>query len=180
MAKINSRSKGSKNERELCKFFQDWTSYEFARVPASGGLRWKNTQNTVGDIICTDNFHSRRFKLTIETKFYKDINFEHFILGNKNVKLNEFWEQAKDDGIRSNKIPIVFMRYNNMPKQTWFVMASIELFNEIYLDLNGKFDYGRISIIDNGDPRIIFNSNDLLRTNYKQIHKMVKKLLKNV
>lgn len=35
--KINSRAKGSKNERELAKLFKDWTGKEFARTPSSGG-----------------------------------------------------------------------------------------------------------------------------------------------
>lgn len=41
MGKVNSKQKGSRFERSICKFFQDWTGYEFSRVPASGGLRWK-------------------------------------------------------------------------------------------------------------------------------------------
>lgn len=41
MARINSKNKGSRFERTICKWFQDWTGYEFNRVPASGGLRWK-------------------------------------------------------------------------------------------------------------------------------------------
>ena len=54
MARINSKNKGSRFERTICKWFQDWTGYEFNRVPASGGLRWKKTDNITSDISCTD------------------------------------------------------------------------------------------------------------------------------
>lgn len=173
---VNSRRKGSTNERELCKLMESWTGYEFARVPASGGLRWKNTQDTVGDIICTDKFHSRRFRLTIETKFYKDINFEHLILGNKKVKINEFWNQAKDDGIRANKVPIVLMRYNGMPKQTYFVIISQKLFN---LLPKMDFEYDYFTIHQKTEKLIVMNSNDLIKADYKTLHKQLKKLIKN-
>ena len=50
--RINSRKKGSKNERFLTKLFEQWTGVEFSRVPASGGLRWKGmSEIIVGDIV---------------------------------------------------------------------------------------------------------------------------------
>ena len=30
---VNSRNKGSKNERGVAKLMQEWTGYEFARTP---------------------------------------------------------------------------------------------------------------------------------------------------
>ena len=32
--KINSRTKGNKFERDVAKWFQKWTGYEFGRVPS--------------------------------------------------------------------------------------------------------------------------------------------------
>ena len=65
MARINSKNKGSRFERTICKWFQDWTGYEFKRVPASGALRWKKTDNITSDITCTDPKHSKRFKIIL-------------------------------------------------------------------------------------------------------------------
>ncbi len=175
--RINSKAKGSKNERELCKLMQQWTGYDFARVPSSGGLRWKDTDNTVGDIICTDKLHGRRFRFAIETKFYKDINFEHLILGNKKVKINEFWQQAEEDGKRAGKEPLLLMRYNGMPKQTYFVMMDIELFN-IILGNGISFEYPYFKVIETNKQRVVLNSNDLIKVNYQQLHKQTKQWLK--
>lgn len=31
----NSKNKGNRGEREVCKFWKEWTNYEFSRTPAS-------------------------------------------------------------------------------------------------------------------------------------------------
>ena len=177
--RINSKKKGSKNERELCKLMQDWTGYEFARVPSSGGLRWKDTDNTVGDIICTDARHGRRFRFAVETKFYQDINFEHLILGNKKVKINEFWDQALADGARAKKEPILFMRYNGMPKQMYFVMMDYNFFLELPHE-DWEREYANFIIQDptTKSNRIVINSHDLLKLDYQQTHKILKQWLR--
>ncbi len=118
----NGKKKGSKNERAVAAFWQEITGLEFSRVPASGGLRWQKKDDITGDIICTDPRKSRRFPFSIECKSYAAINFEHLILGNKKQRIIEFWDQAKEDGLRAKRIPILFMRYNMMPKDTWFVI----------------------------------------------------------
>lgn len=178
--KINSRNKGSKNERDICKLFHDWTGYEFSRTPSSGGLRWKATDNTVGDIVCTDDKHSRRFKFTIEAKFYQDINFEHLILGNSKVKILEFWEQALSDAERSGKIPLLFMRYNRMPKNTHFVAIQSEIYLKIY-QLLGK-EYGTLSYAikteDKNYSFVLINSNDLISSDYQELHKLARDITK--
>lgn len=116
----NSKNKGNRGEREVCKFWKEWTNYEFSRTPASGGLRWKKADNISSDVICTDDKHSRKFPFSIESKFYKDIRFEHILLGNKKCKILEFWDQANNDSIRAGKLPVLMMRYNNMPKGEFF------------------------------------------------------------
>ena len=108
----NSKNKGNRGEREVCKFWKEWTNYEFSRTPASGGLRWKKADNISSDVICTDDKHSRKFPFSIESKFYKDIRFEHILLGNKKCKILEFWDQANNDSIRAGKLPVLMMRYN--------------------------------------------------------------------
>ena len=126
MSRINSKAKGSKNERDVCKWWESWTGYEFSRVPSSGGLRWGRTTDTTGDIICSDQKHFLRFPFSIECKNYKDINFEHLLLGNKRVKILEFWSQALEDAERGHKIPILMMRYNGMKKGEYFFVVESE------------------------------------------------------
>lgn len=128
---INSRKKGSKNERDVCKWWERWTGFDFDRVPASGGLRWGRTTDTAGDIICSDKKHFLRFPFSIECKAHKDINFEHILLGNKNIKIREFWEQAQSDAQRAGKLPILMMRYNGMKKGEYFFLVSGELAEHI-------------------------------------------------
>lgn len=124
--KVNSKKKGNKFERDICKFFTEWTGYEFSRVPQSGGLRWKNTQSITSDVICTDDFYSRRWPFSIECKFHKEINFEHLLLSKKPSKIEEFWKQAQGDALRGNKKPLLIMRYNGMPKNEAFIVCDKE------------------------------------------------------
>jgi len=175
----NSKKKGNKNELELSKWWKTWSGQEFSRVPASGGLRWKNTDNISGDIINTDDRHSRRFPFSIETKFYKDINFEHLILGNKNIKVIEFWEQAKEDGLRAEKVPILFFRYNMMPKQTWFVAVTERVFRQIKLSKKHIFNHTYFNIKTPEDSFVIMNSNDLADLNYTEFIINIKRLRRN-
>lgn len=165
----NGKKKGNKGERELCKWFEQWTGFEFSRIPASGGLRWKGLTNaTTGDIICTDNIHGRRFLLSVESKTYKDINFEHYILGNKKNRVKDFWEQAKSDAIRGSKFPILFMRYNGMKKNTWFVIIPLNLYKSFKINL----DYPCFIVGKEG--LVIMNSEDLLKVKYLELHKTLK------
>jgi len=171
----NSKKKGNKGEREVSKWWQLWTTYEFSRVPSSGGLRWHSVHNTVGDIICTHEIHSRRFQFAIECKNYKDINFEHLILGNKSVKILDFWKQVVDDGERGDRIPILFMRYNGMPKNMYFVVVSRNLFSLLSHQIELENNY----FIVPKEDFVIMNSADLLNINYITLHKNLKKLRKN-
>ena len=175
----NGKAKGNKGEREVAKFWKDWSGLEFSRVPASGGLRWQKKDDISGDIICTDERKSRRFPFSIESKFYKDINFEHLILGNKKVKILEFWAQAKEDGERSNRFPILFMRYNMMAKQTWFVGVTQRVFKQICLSKLGMFKHTYFNIKTPEDSFVIMNSNDLADLNYTEFIINIKRLRRN-
>ena len=138
MAK-NSKNKGSRFERVVAKFWQDWTGYTFSRTPGSGG--WAKAKDSFGDLVCTDSRHSRRFPFSIECKSYQDIRFEHLLLGNKSCKILSFWEQATYDAKRANKIPILIMKYNNMPKEEAFFLIELSIFKKlkiIFLKANSK------------------------------------------
>lgn len=99
----NSRNKGSRFERTIAKAWESWTGYKFSRTPGSGG--WAKAKDAMGDLVCTDEKHSRRFPFSIECKNYQDIKFEHILLGLKSCKIISFWEQATKDAKRAGKYP---------------------------------------------------------------------------
>lgn len=170
----NSKKKGNRGERDVAKWWETFTGYEFGRVPASGGLRWKKTDNITSDVICTDDKHSRRFPFSIEVKFYKDINFEHILLGNKKCKIKEFWDQAKSDADRGNKLPILMMRYNGMKKDQYFFCVDQKVSNLIK-NQKGPMMY----IEDTGLKLYIYMSSNIQVLDYKEIYKEARKILKN-
>lgn len=170
---VNGKKKGSKNERNLSKWWQNWSGLEFGRVPASGGLRWKKTENITGDIIVTDERASRRFPFSIEAKSYNDIRFEHLILGNKKVKVLEFWQQSKDDAERGKKIPILFMRYNGMAASTWFIVINFRTY-KTWRKLGGVNKFPLAYIEMENEAIVLMNSNDFNNVNYNEFIKQLK------
>lgn len=168
---INGKKKGNKAERALANWWQDWSGLEFSRVPQSGGLRWQKKDDICGDIICTEERQSRRFPFSIESKSYSDLKFESLILGLKSNKVRDFWIQAKTDANRSNKFPILFVRYNNMKAATWFTFIRFEEFK--YLE-KSKFNYPYFEVRDGEEHLIIMNSDDLKANDYKIFIKKVK------
>lgn len=118
---INSKRKGNENELVVCSVLQQWTlGEEFVRVPASGGLRWKNLVNICGDVIPTN--HKFNFIFSTETKHRKDIKLGE---GEFHIRytsaLAKAWYQCKRDSIRINKIPMMMLRENGMPAGTFMV-----------------------------------------------------------
>jgi Holliday junction resolvase len=183
MAKINSKKKGSKNERDVCKWWKEWTGYDFSRVPSSGGLRWSRTTDTTGDIICSDQKHFLKFPFSIEAKNYKDLNFEHLLLGNKNIQILDFWHQAEQDAVRGKKVPILMMRYNGMKKGEYFFVVNSKLYQLLEGTMTSKLkkDIPRMVITTRGakDSITITLASDILNLPYKEVYKLVRKQLKS-
>jgi len=178
MARINSKAKGSKNERDTCKWWKDWTGYEFSRVPSSGGLRWSRTTDTTGDIICSDNKHYLRFPFSIECKNYKEINFEHILLGTKGAKVLQFWNQALEDAERGNKLPILMMRYNGMKKGDYFFVVD-EQFGGILIDTMPHEDVNVMLINAKHIKLMIVMASDIIKyADYAKVYKESRKRLK--
>ena len=176
--RVNGKKKGSRFERVICKWFTDWTGYEFNRVPASGGLRWKNAENITSDVACTDSKHSRRFNFSVECKNYQDLNFEHILLEKKTCKILKFWEQARDDAARAKKLPLLIMHYNGMPKGEAFVVFSNAVYNGCIKDHRSELKKSIMGIhINLGEPVSEASSlyvillSDLKNLNYKTFHK---------
>lgn len=117
---INSKQKGSSNERACARALQLWTGYKFVRVPASGGLRWQNSNNVTGDLICDEV--GVDFSFSIETKHLQKLHTPR-ILPNDS-KLFTIWTQANDDSIRSGKLPMALLRKNDMPAGEYYLILD--------------------------------------------------------
>jgi len=173
--RINSRSKGARTEKALITFMEEWSGYEFSRVPASGGLRWRKTDNITGDIICSDDRH--RCLISFEVKARKEIDFEKIINLNVNSEILEFWEQARNDGKRGNRIPMLFMRYNQLaPKNFFYVILEYEVLERIFSKMI-PLPYVRIFTSDNQELAMI-TTETLKQVKYRKVHKAVKHLFK--
>ncbi len=135
MNKINSKNKGNRAERSATVALEAWTSFPFTRVPQSGGLRWQGGQNITGDIIPEDMYQLEDFPFSIEVKSRKVIDFQDLILP-YNSDIIEFWEQSVSDAKRVNKIPMVLMRRDGMPKHAFFLIIPKLIFNRIKKLLN--------------------------------------------
>lgn len=172
----NSKRKGSKNERGISNLFTEWTGYEFARTPQSGGLNWHN-KLTTGDIICKDEKHIFEFTLSIEAKFHSDLDFSHLIdstIGKKSNKVTEFWNQCERDAKIDKKIPCLFMRKNGMPANMHFVAIPLSFYMVLILYKEYPLKYGYLSF-QLGDIKIaILNSFDFFNIPYSEFHKVAK------
>lgn len=174
---VNQKKKGNKGERMVAKFFQDWTGYEFQRVPQSGGLRWGNAQNIAGDIICADQKHNRFFTFCVESKFYADLDWDK-VFRNKVSHIMKFWEQAVSDAQRADKHPILFMRKNGMDAGMFYVIISYKVYRQIRKQIKDwEFPVVEINITDQGCI-VVLNSIDLIKADYRALHKQLKRVTK--
>lgn len=136
-SKVSKRSKarGSTFERKIAKMFTDtFTDSPFAfvfhKVPASGGLRWKNASNTIGDIVTPENF-----RLVIECKKHADIDYEVLFLErgkNKSSDLISFWHQSCEEATRAKREPLLVVEKRQgkpiaiLPRRVFEDMADWE------------------------------------------------------
>lgn len=127
------KQKGNENERNLAKWFERWTGEKFARVPASGGLRWQNKDSVVGDVVTQDE--TFYFPFTIETKHVQNAGI---VKGKTEItakyNLFQYWQQAETDTARLNtsegkptKVTLLLVRQNRMPKDTWYFFVDRKL-----------------------------------------------------
>jgi len=183
----NSRTKGSRNERNVAKLMENWSGHEFARTPQSGGLHWKKA-HTSGDIVCIDDRYGLRFPFSIECKFHEELNMLHLIddtIGKKSNKITAFWDQASADAKQAGKIPLLFMRRNGMKAGMHFVGMDTSFFS-LWLNEIQPWDntYGLIhyfkSTKDESYNFTLMNSMDLINTDYRIIYKLGRKVIRNV
>lgn len=169
----NSKKKGNRFELKVSKWFTRWTGFTFNRVPMSGA--WHSNRDAASDITCVDEKHAHRCKISVECKSYKDIKFEHVLLGNKTCDIIRFWEQALEDGKRSKRIPILCMRYNSMPQEEFFFVVDHRLRDILADSCPTQMDLYK------GEYALsIFMASEVIQlVDYKLIHKRAKQLLKS-
>jgi hypothetical protein len=169
----NSKRKGNKFELKISKWFTQWTGFKFERNRAGSGA-WHSNKDSVSDISCTDEKHAHRCKISVECKSYKEINFEHVLLGNKHCDILKFWEQATTDAKRAGRIPILCMRYNSMPSEEFFFVVQLEIGEKLnqLIDRCMTLEY-------HGTILYVFMASDVIQyVDYKALHKFCKYLLK--
>lgn len=181
----NSRTKGSRNERNVAKFMTDWTGYEFARTPQSGGLHWKK-KHTSGDIVCIDDKHGPRFQFSIECKFHEELDLLYLIqglVGKKTNKIVLFWEQTVKDAEQVKKIPLLFMRRNGMKAGMHFVVMPTNFFLLWLSSIepwSPKHGIIHFTSVESEHTITIINSEDLYDSEYQVFHKTAWRVAKNV
>ena len=173
---INSKRKGNKFELAISKWLTQWTGYKFQRTPYSGANHFN--RELASDIMCADPKHQFRCKISVECKSYKDIKFEHILLGNKGSEINKFWAQASRDAKRVGKAPILCMRYNAMPKNEFFFVISAEYALPFY-KLMSEPHFSITLGDDEGSLLLVFMASKVLaNVSYKELHKIIKERLK--
>ena len=158
---INSKRKGNTNERAVASYLHKWVGVKFIRTPSSGGRRLTNNDTFVGDVVCEDqNF---KFPCVIETKHYASLHLKNSKGGSlrSNSKVFTFWKQAKDDAVRCGKMPILFLRYNNMARAEWMVFMPKSISGWVIIDDLAPIQVSGTS--PDGDEIVGISSKDLLK-----------------
>lgn len=137
MAKIQSKQKGNRGEREVAKIFNDKFKGEFfKRAPFSGAFIGGNNRKNAcvltdeqqlafaSDIICPDFF-----RFVIEHKSYASIDF--WELFNESSNLNSWIAQVSSDADFVKKDPMLIVKINNH-KRIVFIKEEVP---------NYKFEY---------------------------------------
>lgn len=158
---INSKDKGNRGEWAAAKWLTQWTGHKFARTPGSGGLRWVDNDLVCGDLVCEEkNYY---FPFTIEVKNYKSFGLTSYL--RKNSIIYKWWEQAKEDAERAEKIPLLLIRKNGMPKGEFYLVMYLRMGNYVDgVDLPGAW----------GDDIMIFKGTDILE--FSNFTNFIKKL----
>lgn len=123
MAKINSRDKGKRTERALCKILTERFGKPFSRVVGSGN-RWSQVElsqagkdTLVGDIVCPEGF-----LWSIECKGgYDDVTFDSILSAKGNKTFKSFLSQAEADAERSGKQALICWYRHG----TWWAFAGV-------------------------------------------------------
>lgn len=171
---LNARSKGIRGERMAIDFMKEWTGMDFKRTPGSGGLRGHVADYTEGDIVCVKKNYI--FPLCVEVKNYAELNFSHLLYDSRPEKKKKkdkgiwgFWKQTAASAKRAEKIPILLMRYNGLPKGLFFVMIRSSFARRISPGFQREFKFC--------DKWVITTTTSLKKCNWLGVDKVAKKII---
>jgi hypothetical protein len=94
----------------VTKLLNPWWGCDFHRVPASGGLHWKDDNRVSGDVVAPPNAN---FPFNIECKKHEGWNFEQVIKGTGDVV--DWWEQCTRDSGKFDQTPLLVFSKNRSP-----------------------------------------------------------------
>lgn len=162
--RINSRRKGSSNENRVAKVLSQWAGVPFTRVPRSGGLRWKDTANVCGDVVC--EVQAFNFPFSVETKHYKSVKLpiKFCTLEDKRSIVYTFWDQCLDDAARAKKRPLMLIRQNGMRVGEYYLFIDFKL-DSIMPVANG---------VVKGNKIYLYLSTDVFSTPFEKIVSQIK------
>lgn len=176
----NSKRKGGKGERIVCKVLKSWSKLDFRRVPRSGGLRGHIMDYTVGDIICTDrSMLNKVFPFTIEVKNYSKIDFSTLLPRSNpqsrsgervECEIDGWWKQAMNDAERGQKLPMLIMRFNNLPRLFLYIVIDRKMAKHLHIP--------KTRLVSK--KYVIFTSESLVELDFKTFLKKAMKLWKTM
>lgn len=127
--RVNSKSKGSGNERAIAKLLSEKLSpLQFRKSESSGaivggknfftqGRKFSNSSLTlfVGDVVPLNEDEVRQtFKFVIEAKHYRDVEKMHRLFDNSIIY--KWMEEVRIDAAKiEGKEPILIFKWNNTP-----------------------------------------------------------------
>ena len=145
--KINSRTKGSGFERQICKMFNKrFNTSEFCRSPGSGAFATTHSLpehlKIYGDIITPE-----KFKYCIECK--KGYNNQNlYSLYNYSSEFWGFINQCEKDSEKCSKIPLVIYKQDRQPTLVITPMGLLTGNHELkYIDIHKNKSY-RVYLFD--------------------------------
>jgi len=106
------------------------------------------------------------FPFSIEVKARKEIDFEDLLLPHKS-EIMKFWEQSVADAKRVDKTPMVLMRRNGMPKESFYVIIPYSVFSLLsnLLNLHNYINYGNQVVISYSEDFLKLIMIDVFRYN---------------
>jgi len=163
--RVNSKAKGSAYELKISKVLGNWWGEEFHRTPASGGLRWKEDNRVVGDIVTPP---TSVWPWVTELKKRENWEFTHLLKGTGEIE--SYWEQVCSDAQRSGLKPMLIFSKNFCPD---FLMLPIEDFTQLCVTASNRiskklmFNYFIVAKTDK-PPRVVCILDDFVKAITKQ------------
>lgn len=170
--------KGNRGQRKAVGVLVKWARKRFKSSSQFGGGGY-NLDPHKGDILCDTEGHY--FPFCVEVKNYRDINFCQLLVpGLKGIKILEFWDQCLGDAKRNKKVPMLMMRFDNLPADFFFVVLTQEYAKLLHTEglLPEGFRSLRYHNYKNGRALMIFDSYQFFKSNYKEVKAYTKKYLK--